>query len=114
MTALVFVDTNVFAYRHDNGDPAKQARADEWIAHLALPDLQHGHEFAELRVVNPFRDDDGGGVREASREGGAGRGAGDRGRRGDGSSIFTGCCESDANARSPAVNRRAGVRGTAS
>ena len=35
MTALVFVDTNVFVYRHDRGDPAKQARAEEWIAHLA-------------------------------------------------------------------------------
>ena len=34
MSALVFVDTNVFVYRHDRGDPAKQARADEWIAHL--------------------------------------------------------------------------------
>lgn len=34
MTALVFVDTNVFVYRHDRGDPAKQARADEWITHL--------------------------------------------------------------------------------
>ncbi|MXW19058.1 MAG: PIN domain-containing protein [Gemmatimonadetes bacterium] len=35
MTALVFVDTNVFVYRHDRSDPAKQARAEEWIAHLA-------------------------------------------------------------------------------
>ncbi|MYG35849.1 MAG: PIN domain-containing protein, partial [Gemmatimonadetes bacterium] len=35
MSELVFVDTNVFVYRHDRGDPAKQARADEWIAHLA-------------------------------------------------------------------------------
>lgn len=35
MSALVFVDTNVFVYRHDRSDPAKQARADEWIAHLA-------------------------------------------------------------------------------
>ena len=35
MTALVFVDTNVFVYRHDRSDPAKQVRADEWIAHLA-------------------------------------------------------------------------------
>ena len=35
MTALVFVDTNVFVYRHDRSDPAKQARAGEWIAHLA-------------------------------------------------------------------------------
>lgn len=30
----VFVDTNVFVYRHDSSDPAKQARADEWYAHL--------------------------------------------------------------------------------
>ena len=35
VAALVFVDTNVFVYRHDRGDPARQARADEWIAHLA-------------------------------------------------------------------------------
>ena len=35
MSALVFVDTNVFVYRHDRSDPDKQARADEWIAHLA-------------------------------------------------------------------------------
>lgn len=35
MTALVFVDTNILVYRHDRSDPAKQARAKEWIAHLA-------------------------------------------------------------------------------
>ena len=35
MTALVFVDTNVLVYRHDSADPAKQARADEWISFLA-------------------------------------------------------------------------------
>ena len=35
MTALVFVDTNILVYRHDRSDPAKQARAEEWIAHLA-------------------------------------------------------------------------------
>ncbi len=35
MSALVFVDTNVFVCRHDSGDPARQARADEWIAHFA-------------------------------------------------------------------------------
>ena len=35
MSALVFVDTSVFVYRHDRSDPAKQVRADEWIAHLA-------------------------------------------------------------------------------
>ena len=31
MIAPVFVDTNVFVYRHDLSDPAKQALADEWI-----------------------------------------------------------------------------------
>ena len=35
MTALVFVDTNIFVHRHDRSDPARQARAEEWIAHLA-------------------------------------------------------------------------------
>ena len=35
MTALVFVDTNIFVYRHDRSDPARQACAEEWIAHLA-------------------------------------------------------------------------------
>lgn len=34
MAGLVFVDTNVLVYRHDRSDPDKQARADEWIAHL--------------------------------------------------------------------------------
>ena len=34
MTAPVFVDTNVLVYRHDNAVPAKQARADDWIALL--------------------------------------------------------------------------------
>lgn len=34
MAALVFVDTNVFVYRHDRSDPDKQACADEWITHL--------------------------------------------------------------------------------
>lgn len=35
MTGLVFVDTNVFVYRHDNSVPAKQSRAEQWIAYLA-------------------------------------------------------------------------------
>ena len=35
MTAPVFVDTNVFVYREDGSDPAKQSRAGDWIAHLA-------------------------------------------------------------------------------
>ncbi|MCY3840794.1 MAG: PIN domain-containing protein [Gammaproteobacteria bacterium] len=35
MTAPVFVDTNVLVYRHDNTDPAKQSRADEWLSTLA-------------------------------------------------------------------------------
>lgn len=35
MIAQVFVDTNVFVYRHDGSDPPKQACAEEWIAFLA-------------------------------------------------------------------------------
>ena len=35
MTGLVFVDTNVFVYRHDSSDPSKQSRAEQWIALLA-------------------------------------------------------------------------------
>ena len=35
MTAPVFVDTNVLVHRHDNTDPAKQSRADEWLSTLA-------------------------------------------------------------------------------
>jgi predicted nucleic acid-binding protein len=31
MTALVFVDTNVFLYIFDERDPVKQARAQQWI-----------------------------------------------------------------------------------
>lgn len=34
MTAPVFVDTNVFVYLHDRSDPAKQARAHDWIEFL--------------------------------------------------------------------------------
>ncbi|MXW37206.1 MAG: PIN domain-containing protein [Acidobacteria bacterium] len=30
----VFVDTNVFVYREDGTDPAKQARADAWLSFL--------------------------------------------------------------------------------
>lgn len=35
MTAPVFVDTNIIVYRHDSGEPVKQARAHEWLAFLA-------------------------------------------------------------------------------
>ena len=35
MTGPVFVDTNVLVYLHDATEPAKQARAAEWIAFLA-------------------------------------------------------------------------------
>lgn len=35
MTGPVFVDTNVFVYRHDASEPAKQPRALPWIALLA-------------------------------------------------------------------------------
>jgi len=36
MTGPVFVDTNVFVYRHDASDPTKQARAEQWIRLLAI------------------------------------------------------------------------------
>ena len=35
MTGPVFVDTNVFVYRHDSSDPSKQACAEQWIRLLA-------------------------------------------------------------------------------
>ncbi len=31
MTGPVFVDTNVFVYRHDASEPAKQARSDSQL-----------------------------------------------------------------------------------
>jgi len=34
MTAPVFVDTNVFVYRFDSGEPGKQARAEDWLRRL--------------------------------------------------------------------------------
>ena len=34
MTEPVFVDTNVLVYRHDNRDPEKRFRADEWLTLL--------------------------------------------------------------------------------
>lgn len=33
-TVTVFVDTNVLVYRLDRGEPAKQARCDEWLQWL--------------------------------------------------------------------------------
>ncbi len=35
MTGPVFVDTNVFVYRHDLSDPVKQEFAQQWIELLA-------------------------------------------------------------------------------
>ena len=35
MIGPVFVDTNVFVYRHDDSIPAKQSRAEQWIRLLA-------------------------------------------------------------------------------
>lgn len=35
MAVPVFVDTNVFVYRHDSSDRVKQSRAERWIAMLA-------------------------------------------------------------------------------
>ena len=40
MTGPVFVDTNVFVYRHDAADAAKQTRAESWIA--CIVDLRAG------------------------------------------------------------------------
>jgi len=34
MTALVFVDSNVFVYHRDSSDPGKQAVATRWLDHL--------------------------------------------------------------------------------
>jgi|GEM_PF-6145466 len=34
MNALVFVDTNVLLYRHDDAKPEKQQAAEIWLAHL--------------------------------------------------------------------------------
>ena len=34
MIGPVFVDTNVFVYRHDDSVPAKQSRAEQWIIFL--------------------------------------------------------------------------------
>jgi len=34
MTGPVFVDTNVLVYREDNADPAKRARARDWLSYL--------------------------------------------------------------------------------
>ena len=34
MTAPVFVDTNVFVYARDAGEPIKQPRAAAWLEHL--------------------------------------------------------------------------------
>ena len=34
MTGPVFVDTNVFVYLHDDSEPQKKTRADEWISLL--------------------------------------------------------------------------------
>ena len=34
MTVPVFVDTNVFVYLHDDSEPEKKTRADEWLSLL--------------------------------------------------------------------------------
>ncbi len=34
MTVPVFVDTNVFVYLHDDSEPEKKTRADEWVSLL--------------------------------------------------------------------------------
>ena len=49
MTGPVFVDTNVFVYRHDASEPAKQARAPQWIALLAV--RRAGRLSFQIRAV---------------------------------------------------------------
>ena len=39
MTGPVFVDTNVFVYLHDDSEPQKKTRADEWISLLVREPL---------------------------------------------------------------------------
>ena len=34
MTVPVFVDTNIFVYLHDDSEPEKKTRADEWVSLL--------------------------------------------------------------------------------
>jgi predicted nucleic acid-binding protein len=50
MTGLVFVDTNVLLYARDAGEPAKQARAIEWLTHLWR--TQSGR--TSIQVLNEF------------------------------------------------------------
>ena len=49
MTGPVFVDTNVFVYRHDSSDPAKQERAESWIRLLAH--ARAGRPLARLSCI---------------------------------------------------------------
>ena len=50
MTELVFVDANVFLYTHDPRDPAKRARAREWIERL----WQSGQGRTSVQVLSEF------------------------------------------------------------
>lgn len=50
MTGPVFVDTNVFVYRHDDSEPSKQTRAEEWIA-LLVRDRTGRLSFQVLQEV---------------------------------------------------------------
>ena len=52
MTALVFVDTNVFVYARDPRDPAKQAKARDWLG--LLWERQRGR--TSMQVLNEFYD----------------------------------------------------------
>ena len=62
MTGPVFADTNVFVYRHDNSVPSRQSRTEQWIVVLApvllTEDLQEGHVFDGVTVVDPFASPD--------------------------------------------------------
>jgi len=50
MTALVFVDTNVFVYARDGRDPVKRARAREWLE-LLWGDLRGR---TSIQVLNEY------------------------------------------------------------
>ena len=50
MTGPVFVDTNVFVYRHDASEPAKQPRALQWIALLADRRVEQAFRYFRSRT----------------------------------------------------------------
>jgi predicted nucleic acid-binding protein len=66
MTALVFVDTNVLVYARDPRDPAKHARAEDWIRMLwneqrgrtSVQVLNEYYDVVTRKFLKPVRRDD--------------------------------------------------------